>query len=87
MCTNFHDFNKASPKDNYLTSFTHQIIDDYDGNDIFSFTDGFSNYNQIQIKLEDQHKTSFIFPWGTFAYNKIPFGLKNVGAKFQQAMS
>jgi hypothetical protein len=49
--------------------------------------DGFSEYNQIKIKLEDQRKTAFIFPWGTFAYRKMPFGLKNVGATFQWAMS
>jgi hypothetical protein len=49
--------------------------------------DGFSSYNQIQIKPEDQHKTTFIFPWGTFSYRKFPFGLKNVGATFQWAMS
>ena len=49
--------------------------------------DGFSDYNQIQIKPEDQHKTTFICPWGTFAYRKMPFGLKNVGATFQRAMS
>ena len=49
--------------------------------------DGFSKYNQIQIKLEDQHKTAFIFPWGFFAYRKMPFGLKNVGATFQRAMT
>jgi hypothetical protein len=30
---------------------------------------------------------TFICPWGTFAYRKIPFGLKNVGATFQRAMS
>jgi hypothetical protein len=36
---------------------------------------------------EDQHKTAFICPWGTFAYRKMPFGLKNVGATFQRAMS
>jgi hypothetical protein len=49
--------------------------------------DGFSGYNQIQIKPEDQHKTAFICPWGTFTYQKMPFGLKNVGATFQWAMS
>ena len=53
----------------------------------FSFMDGFSGYNQIQIKLEDQHKKTFICPWGTFVYKKIPFGLKNVGATFQWAMN
>jgi hypothetical protein len=49
--------------------------------------DGFSGYNQIQIKPENQHKTTFICPWGTFAYHKMPFGLKNAGATFQRAMS
>jgi hypothetical protein len=47
----------------------------------------FLGYNQIQIKPEDQHKMTFIFPWGNFAYRKMPFGLKNVGATFQSAMT
>ena len=42
---------------------------------------------KIQIKPEDQHKTAFICPWGTFTYKKMPFGLKNVGATFQRAMN
>ena len=49
--------------------------------------DGFSGYNQIQIKPEDQHNTAFICPWGTFAYWNMPFGLKNAGATFQRAMN
>ena len=57
------------------------------GNEIFSFTNGFSSYNQITIHPEDQHKTNFICPWGTVAYKKMPFGLKNDGATFQRAMS
>ena len=48
--------------------------------------DGFSGYNQIEILPADQHKTTFICPWGTFAYRKLPFGLKNAGATFQRAM-
>ena len=49
--------------------------------------DNFSRYNQIQIKLEDQHKTAFTCPWCNFAYRKMPFGLKNAGATFQWAMT
>eukprot|EP00253_Pinus_taeda_P035169 PITA_35169 len=45
------------------------------------------NYNQINIAPADQHKTAFICPWGTFAYKKLPFGLKNADATFQHAMS
>jgi hypothetical protein len=49
--------------------------------------DGFSGYNQIQIKPEDQHKMEFICPWGTFAYRKMPLGLKKIGETFQRSMT
>ena len=82
ICTEFRDLNKSSPRENYPTSFIDQIIDACVGSEVFSLMDGFSGYNQIQIKPEDQHKIAFICPWGTFVYKKIPFGLKNVGATF-----
>jgi hypothetical protein len=50
----------------------------------FSFLDGYSRYNQILIALEDQDKTSFTYPWGTYAYRVLPFGLCNDLATFQQ---
>ena len=87
VCVDYRDLNKACPKDNYPTPFIDQIIDDCAGCEIFSFMDGFSGYNQIDILLQDQHKTTFICPWRTFAYRKLPFGLKNAGATFQRAMS
>ena len=87
VCINFRDLNKACPKDNFPTLHIDQIIDNCAGSVIFSFMDGFSSYNQIEILPFDQHKTAFIFPWGTFAYKKLPFGLKNAGTTFQRAMS
>jgi hypothetical protein len=87
VCVDYRDINKSCPKDNYLTPFIDQIVDDCAGSEIFSLMDGFSSYNQINILLADQHKTAFICPWGTFAYQKLPFGLKNAGETFQRAMS
>ena len=58
----FHDLNKACPKDNYPTPFIDQIIGAFTGSEVFSFMDAFCGYNQIQIKLEDQHGMDFIFP-------------------------
>jgi hypothetical protein len=34
----------------------------------------------------DQLKTTFRTPWGTYAYQKMPFGLINAGATFQREM-
>jgi hypothetical protein len=83
----YRDINKSCPKDNFPTPFVDQIIDDCAERKIFSLMDGFSRYNQINIVPVYQHKTTFICPWGTFAYWKFPFGLKNVGVTFQCAMS
>jgi hypothetical protein len=87
VCVDYRDINKACPKDKFPTPFVDQIVDDCVGSEIFSLMDGFSNYNQINIVLEDQHKAAFICPWGTFAYQKLPFSLKNAGATFQCVMS
>jgi len=64
------DLNKACPKGNFPTPFINHIIDECAGIDIFSFMDDFSGYNHITIRPEDQHKTNFISPWGTFVYKK-----------------
>jgi hypothetical protein len=82
VCMDFRDLNQACSKDNFPTLFISQIVNECACCEVFSFMDGFLGYNQIQIKLEDQHKMDFIFPWGTFVYRKMPFGLKNVGATF-----
>jgi hypothetical protein len=87
VCVGYRDINKACPEDNFPTPFVNQIIDDCAGSEIFSLMDGFYGYNQINIIPEDQHKMTFICPWGTFTYRKLPFGLKNAGATFQRAMS
>ncbi|RDX91939.1 Retrovirus-related Pol polyprotein, partial [Mucuna pruriens] len=41
---------------------------------------------QIHIALEDQHKTNFTCPFGTFAYTRMPFGLCNASSTFQCCM-
>eukprot|EP00253_Pinus_taeda_P031966 PITA_31966 len=51
-----------------------------------SFLDRFSGYNQILVHPDDRLKTTFRTKWGTYAYQKMPFGLINAGATFQRAM-
>ena len=51
-----------------------------------SFLDGFLGYNQILVHPNYRLKTTFRTKWGTYAYQKMPFGLLNAGATFQRAM-
>ena len=53
VCTDFHDFNKACPKDSFPTPFIDQTIDECASCEAFSFMENFSGYNQIQIKPKD----------------------------------
>jgi len=63
-----------------------QILERVAGHEFYCFLDGYSGYNQIEIALEDQEKTTFTCPFGTFAYRRMPFGLCNAPATFQICM-
>ena len=84
ICVDYREFNKATKKDHFPLHFIDQVLDGLAGKKFFSFLDGFSGYNQIQICLEDQDKTTFTYPWCTFTYWVLPFGLCNSPATLQR---
>ena len=87
VCTNFRDLKKACPKDDFPRPNIDMIVDMIAGYEMYSLMDGFSGYNQIKIAPADQEKIAFTCAWGTFFLNVMPFGLKNVGATYQRAMT
>ena len=54
---------------------------------MFSFMDGFSRYNQIQITPRDVEKTTFRTPIGNFYYTVMSFGIKNASATYQRTLT
>ena len=62
------------------------MLDRLAEHEYYCFLDGCSGYNQIAIALEDQEKTTFTCPYGTFAFRQMPFGLCNAPGTFQPCM-
>jgi len=86
LCVDFRNLNRSSLKDNYPLPKIEQVLQQVVGAQRISMVDGFSGYNQISMHPDDKEKTAFTTPWGTFMYDKMPFGLMNAGATFQRAM-
>ncbi|KAI5317143.1 hypothetical protein L3X38_036850 [Prunus dulcis] len=64
-----------------------QLVDSTSGNQLLSFMDAYSGYNQIMMYDDDKAKTSFIIERGTYYYKVMPFGLKNAGATYQRLVN
>ena len=63
VCVDFHDLNKASPKDDFPLPHIDMLVDSTTGHSMLSFMDGFSGYNHIMMALKGMEKTSFITEW------------------------
>ncbi|GJU79159.1 reverse transcriptase domain-containing protein [Tanacetum coccineum] len=75
VCIDYRKLNKATRKDHFPLPFMDQMLERLAGNEFYCFLDGFSGYFQIPIDPQDQEKTTFTCPYGTFAYRRMPFGL------------
>ncbi|GKA99467.1 reverse transcriptase domain-containing protein [Tanacetum coccineum] len=84
VCIDYRKLNDVTCKDHFLLPFMDQMLERLVGNEYYCFLDGFSRYFQIPIDSQDQEKTTFTCPYGTFAYRHMPFGLCNAPGTFQR---
>lgn len=87
VCIDYRKLNKATQKDNFPIPFIDEILDEVAGHEMYSFCDGYRGYHQVAMDLADALKTTFVTPWGTFAYRVMPFGLSTAPATFQAVMT
>ena len=84
MCIDFKDLNKACPKDEFPLPRIDSLVDAAASSELMGLLDYYSGYHQIWMKKEDEPKTSFITPSGTYCYLWMPEGLKNAGGSFSR---
>jgi hypothetical protein len=63
------------PKDDFSLTRIDKIVDVAMGCEMMALLDCFSGYHQIWFHREDEEKTSFITPFGTYCYLRMPEGL------------
>ncbi|XP_031393661.1 uncharacterized protein LOC116205261 [Punica granatum] len=86
VCIDYRKLNAATRKDHFPLPFIDQMLERLAGKSYFCFLDGYSGYYQIVVAPEDQEKTTFTCPFGTFAYRRMPFGLCDAPGTFQRCM-
>ena len=86
VCINYRRLNAVIRKDHFLLPFIDQVLERVSGNPFYCYLDGYSRYFQIEIDVEDQEKTTFTCPFGTYAYRRMSFDLCNAPATFQRCM-
>nr|GEU68325.1 reverse transcriptase domain-containing protein [Tanacetum cinerariifolium] len=77
VCIDYRKLNDATRKDHFSLPFIDWMLERLAGNKFCCFLKGFLGYFQIPINPQDQEKTTFTCPYGTFAYRRVPFGLCN----------
>ena len=80
----YRKVNEVTVADEYPQPMVQELIDKLKGAKYYSKMDLLSGFYQVRMAPEDQQKTAFRCPFGTFSFKVMPMGLKNASKTFQR---
>lgn len=86
MCVDYRQLNLITSKIPYPMPIMDEHFAQLAGNRYFTTLDMRMGYHQIEVDEKSRRYTAFVTHDGHFEYNRMPFGLVNAPAVFQNAM-
>ncbi|XP_045462161.1 uncharacterized protein LOC123672192 [Harmonia axyridis] len=84
ICIDYRKVNAITRTDTYPLPRIDDLLQETRGHTAITTLDLRAGYWQIPVHPDDRDKTSFITPFGTYRFKRMPFGLKNASASFQR---
>ncbi len=84
---NFKKLNVTTKKDPYPSPFIDEVLNTIIGHEAYFFLNGYLEYHQISIALEDMYKIAFVTYWGGFIWKLMSFGAKNEPPTYQKVIT
>ncbi len=87
ICVDFKKLKKATKENPYPLKFYDELLNIVIGYEAYSILDGYLEYRQFSIALENRYKTIFVIDQGTFLWMVMPIGVKNGPPTFQKTIN
>jgi hypothetical protein len=87
ICVDYRALNSITKPDNFPVPSIDVILHNLQGSKYFATMDMLKGFHQVKIKPGDEHKTSFVVPFGQYEFLRTSFGMKNSLASFSRAVT
>ncbi|GFW21079.1 hypothetical protein TNCV_2703191 [Trichonephila clavipes] len=87
LCIDYRKLNEITVADTYPLPRMDDLLHQAKLTPFMFTLDLRAGYHQVKVHVEDQDKTAFVCPFGTYRFLRMPYGLRNAPATFQRLMN
>ena len=84
ICTDYIKLNESIKRERLMLPAVEHTLAQLQGAKVFSKLDANNGFWQVPLAKESSLLTTFITPFGRFAYNRLPFGITSAPEFFQK---